>query len=136
MSTLGPAPHSICYITRVEEYIDTYHKYCEARCTAVRTNNAVAVHSKAVECEGICAGAGLVAGTRTSACGPSLTNDTYDTRRETQRTAVCFNDAVPVHSKAVDGEGRCAGAGLVDGANASALGPSSTDDTYHKRRGT
>ena len=36
----------------------------------------------------------------------------------------------------VDGEGLHAGAGLVTGANASALGPYRTDDTYHKRRVT
>ena len=51
-------------------------------------------------------------------------------------TAVCSNDAVAFTKMAVDGEKLWAGAGLVAGANASALGPPLTNDTYHQCRGT
>ena len=80
-------------------------------------------------------GAGLVADPKASACDPSLTNDTYHNRGGTQCTAVGSNHAVPMHKKAVDDEGLCAGAGVVAGANASAFDPSHTNDTDHTRRG-
>ena len=73
-----------------------------------------------------------MASANASACGPSLTNDTYHTRCETQCAALRFYDPEPVHCKAIDGEGPYAGAGLVAGTNASALArPSLTIHTWY-----
>ena len=62
--------HILLYVPTT--YNNRYHTRRETQRTAVRTNNAVTVHYKAVGGERLRAGAGLAAGANASAAGSSL----------------------------------------------------------------